>query len=168
MMSRLIERLHERRQLVHENPLAFLIIIFEEFGNACEVERAHSDDQVVHMEGQTGMTSLQLRNISDQAEINFEHLIKSLHHCNTNLIFLDNVTNFDMALGKFIKETLVKLELVRTNRGCEPIGEDVQNGLSESIDYLLNASDMRRYQAQSLQRRVQSQINVVNDRLSFC
>lgn len=159
------QRLHENRELIRENPLAFLNILFEDHGRSCERHRAHLDREVVRMERRTGKTSIRL--FSPAIDTDYEQLNKDLHACNTELIFLDNITNFEMKLGQFIKETLKKFEALRHESGISSESIYAYETLSSNMDYLINACEMRRYQAQSLHQRVKSQINVVSDMLGF-
>lgn len=163
--SRVTQRLHENRELIRENPLTFLNILFEDHGQSCERHRAHLDREVVRMERRTGKTSIVL--FSRAVDTDYEQLNKDLHACNTELIFLDNITNFEMSLGRFIKETLTKFEALRHESGISSDSMYAYETLSQNMDYLINSCEMRRYQAQSLHRRIQSQINVVSDVLRF-
>lgn len=142
--------------------MAVLNVVYEEYGRTCEAARKRGDDEVVSIESTTGMTSLRAQ-APKEAEKGLAELNKALHATNTNLIFLDNVTNFDVAVGKFIKEAFAKLETLRQIRNLEPAPIPVSQTLQEKIDYLVNLSEFRRYQAQSLHRRVQSQISVVSN-----
>lgn len=167
-LNGLLKRLQGHRRLLRTNPLAFLGILMEEYGRTCERDRARNDREVVTIEGRTGMTSLQIANSNSQAAKDYELLSKDLHSCNTNLIFLDNLTNFEVAVGRFIKETLIRFQMIRERRLLEKILADVDDTLIQNIEYLLNAAEMRRYQAQSLHRRTQTQINVVSRFRSYC
>lgn len=160
-ISDLLKRLDSHRRLLSVNPLALLGILMEEYGRTCENSRAHNDLDVVNIERQTGMTSLRIATFSPQVTTDYELLAKAIHACNTNLIFLDNLTNFEVGLGKFIKETMIKFHTMRERKQLEPIPADVDDTLTHNIEHLLNAAELRRYQAQSLHRRSQTQINVV-------
>lgn len=160
-IASLLKHLHGHRRLLRVNPLALLGILMDEYGRTCERDRTCNDMNVVAMEGQTGMTSLLIA--PRQVATGYELLTKALHSCNTNLIFLDNMTNFEVAIGTFIKETYIKFQTLREMRLLETIPVDVDDTLMQNIEYLLNAAAMRRYQAQSLHRRTQSQINVVSE-----
>ena len=161
-LNRLLKRLHGHRRLLRVNPLALLGILMEEYGRACERDRARNDKDVITLEGRTGMTTPRIATEYAGDSTDHELLIKALHSCNTMLIFLDNMTNFEVAVGKFIKETLTKFQMIRERRLLEMIPADIDDTLIQVIEYLLNAAEMRRYQAQSLHRRTQTQINVVS------
>lgn len=158
----LLKRIHGHRRLLLVNPLAILGILMEQYGRACERDRAHNDREVVSMEGRTGMTSLVIAKSAPQDAADYEKLTKELHACNTNLIFLDNLTNFEVAFGRFIAETLKKFQAIREKQRLETIPVDVHDTLIQNVEYLVNVAEMRRYQAQSLHRRIQTQINVVS------
>lgn len=164
-VASVLQRLHESRELLQENPLSFLNILLADHGKSCEDHRAALDRDVVKMELRTGKTSL--RFLSTYVETDYEQLNKDLHACNTDLIFLDNITNFEMIVGKFIKDTLAKFEALRHERGIVPDSPYTYETLSQNTDYLINVCEMRRYQAQSLHKRIQSQINVVSKPLEF-
>lgn len=164
-IASVLQRLHESRELLQENPLGFLNILLADHGQSCEDHRAVLDRDVVNMEIRTGKTSL--RWFSSYIETDYEKLNKDLHACNMELIFLDNITNFEIVVGKFIKETLAKFEALRHERGIIPDSSYSYETLSQNTDYLINTCEMRRYQAQSLHRRIQSQINVVSKPLHF-
>lgn len=165
-VNSLPKRLQGHRRLLRTNPLAFLGILMEEYGRTCERDRARNDRDVVTIEGRTGMTSLPIATFYSQVAKDYELLIEALHSCNTNLIFLDNMTNFEVAVVRFIKETLIRFQMIRERRLLEKIPADVDDTLIQNIEYLLNAAEMRRYQAQSLHRRTQTQINVLYSMIS--
>lgn len=162
-IASLLKRLHGHRGLLRVNPLAILGILIEEYGRTCERDRAHYDTDVINIEGHTGMTSLLIATFDPQVATNYELLTRALHSCNTNLIFLDNMIYFEVAAGRFVKDTLIKFQLLRERKLVEAIPVHVENTLMQNIEYLLNGAEMRRHQAQSLYRRTQSQINVVSE-----
>lgn len=157
----LLSRLSTNQNRLQQNPLALLSVIYDEYGRSCEMARKRGDDEVVSIESSTGMSSIKVQ-APTQAERDLAELNKALHAANTNLIFLDNVINFDVAVGKFIKEAFVKLETLRQTQNLEPSPVPVSQALHENMDYLINLSELRRHQAQSLHQRVQSQISVVS------
>lgn len=159
LVDSLLQRLDEQRELLRQNPLTYLSVLYGEHGHDCETHRQELDRDVVAMERQTGMTSLA---VYQNVETNYEQLTKRLHACNTNLIFFENIMNFEAAAGQFIKQTLIKLESLQEEAGIAPDASNAYTILVQHMDYLINASEMRRYQAQSLHRRVQTQINVVS------
>lgn len=158
VVARVLRQLRESWDSLESNPLAFLNIIFADHGQSCEDRRADLDNDVASIERRTGKTSLPL--FSHDFDMDHERLNEDLHACNTNLIFLDNVTNFEMSVGKFIKDTYVKFAVLRHEMGIASTSN--YESLSQDTDCLINVCEMRRYQAQSLHRRLQSQINVVS------
>lgn len=157
----LLTRLSKSRTSLQNNPLALLNVVADEYGKSCETARKFADDEVVSIETSTGMTSLQVQP-PKKAQRDIAELNKASHAANTNLIFLDNVINFDVVLGKFIKEIFVKLETLRQRRNLEPIPVSASQVLHDNIDFLITLSALRRQQAKSLHQRVQSQISVVS------
>lgn len=160
-VRRLLSRSFENRTRLQESSLAMLNVLYDDFGRECERCRQVADEEVVVLESSTGMTSIRLQT-PQKAEKDLAKLTKALHEVNTKLIFTDNVAHFHVALGKFIKETVAKLEIVRQTRKLNPLPADVSQVLDQNMDYLINLAELRKYQAQSLHRRVQSQINVVS------
>lgn len=163
----LLKRLSKCQTGLQENPMSLLNVIADEYGKSCETARKCADDEVVLIETSTGMTSLKLQP-PKQAERDIAELNKASHAANTNLIFLDNVINFDVVLGKFVKEIFVKLGNLRQRRNLEPIPEPVCQVLHDNIDFLINLSALRKKQAHSLHQRVQSQISVVSKTSQAC
>lgn len=157
----LLSRLSKSQTNLQENPLALLNVIYDVYGRDCETARKCADDEVVSIELSTGMSSLKVQ-APQQAERDIAELNKASHAANTSLIFLDNVINFDVVLGKFIKEIFMKLETMRQRRNVEPIPIPVSQVIHDNIDFLITLAALRRQQAQSLHRRVQSQISVVS------
>ena len=157
----LLSRLSKSRTSLQENPLSLLNVVADEYGRSCETARKCADDEVVLIETSTGMTSLKVQP-PKQAERDIAELNKASHAANTNLIFLDNVINFDVVLGKFVKEIFEKLENLRHGRNLESIPLPVSQVLHDNIDFLINLSALRKKQARSLHQRVQSQISVVS------
>lgn len=160
-ISDLLSRLSNNQSSLQQNPLAVLNVVYEEYGQSCETARKRGDDEVVSIESTTGMTSL-TKQAPKPGDRGLAELNKSLHAVNTNLIFIDTVTNFDVAAGRFIKEISVRLETMRQTRNLEPAPVPISQAFYDKIDYLINVAELRRYQAQSLHRRVQSQISVVS------
>ena len=155
----LFKRLQTSRNSLHTNPLSFISLLFEEQGYSCEKYRAKLDKDVVEMENQTGHTSIAISLFGQNPD--YERLTRDLNACKTSLIFVDNFTLFEKEIGDFCKETLETLELLRHERGLDtlPTGERV--AAAQQLDYHLNLSQLRRIQACSLERRVQTQISVV-------
>lgn len=157
-------RLQTSRDSLHANPLSFISLLFEEHGYSCEKYRAKLDKDVVEMERQTGHTSIAILLFRQNPD--YERLTRDLNACKTSLIFMDNITLFEEKIGEFCKETLETLEVLRQERDLDtlPTGERV--AATQQLDYHLNLSQLRRIQACSLERRVQTQISVVRQRIT--
>jgi hypothetical protein len=114
------------------------------------------------MERQTGHTSIAISLFRQNPD--YERLTRDLNACKTSLIFMDSITIFEKEIGTFCKEMLETLELLRHEQGLDtlPTGERV--AATQQLDYHLNQSQLRRIQACSLERRVQTQISVVRRR----
>ena len=99
-IPRVIERLEQRGKESLNSPLTILALLYEEYGSNAEDWRKDLDLEVVRIEQTTGMTSLAL---TDQAleEMEYERLIRDLHACNTDLIFLGNLIHFEIEFGEF-------------------------------------------------------------------
>lgn len=155
----LLKCLETNRGSLHANPISFISLLFEEHGYSCEHYRAKLDRGVVGVERQTGHTSIHISLFRQNQD--YERLTRDLNACKTSLIIMDNITSFEKQIGAFCKEVLEMLELLRHERGLNtlPIRERV--AAIQQLDYHLNLCQLRRIQACSLERRVQTQISVV-------
>lgn len=160
-MDILIDRLRLRQDLSEQNSLHFLSLLFEEYGQDCERWRRELDRDVVRLETKTGMTSRALAHTLDDQTLDYESLTKRLHRCHTDLIFLDTVQNFEACLGDFCKKAAVQLETMRQQLDLEASSVSDQNIFFQNVDYHLNQNELRRFQTTCLQKRIQTQINVV-------
>jgi hypothetical protein len=159
-INALWDRLQVRQSMVQKNPLLLLSIVFEEFGYASELFREHLDHEVARMERASGHSSLSFRPSAWNTE--YEALTRDLHVCNTNLIFMEHVTEFERSWGAFCKDTLGVLETLRLERGLQNFSKRETVQTAQCMDYHLNLSQMRRTQVLALQKRVQLQVNVVS------
>jgi hypothetical protein len=159
-MNVLWECLLIRRNILQNNPLLLLSIVFEEYGYSTEAFREELDRDVARIEQQSGHTSLTFRLFQDNKD--YEDLTKDLHSCTTSLIFMENIAEFERDWGVFCKETLDIFEALRIERGLDALTKRERVQAAQNMDYHLNLSQMRRSQALSLQKRAQLQINVVS------
>lgn len=162
----LIKRLRWRCTQTHQSPLSLLAILFEEYGYTSEECRRRLDAEVVSLEVRTGMTSLDTNpggngyslRISD-----YEKMMRDLHSCNTNLIFLANVLNFEMDFGTFCGRIFDVFEELRGRIGDGKFHtERARDEFQQHLAYCVDSSRSRQKQTQSLRMRVKSQINVVS------
>jgi hypothetical protein len=116
------------------------------------------------MERQTGHTSITISLFRQNPD--YERLTRDLNACKTSLIFMDNFTLFEREIGAFCKETLETLELLRHERGLDTMPTGERLAAAQQLDYHLNLSQLRRIQACSLERRVQTQISVVRQHIT--
>ncbi|KAL9612610.1 MAG: hypothetical protein Q9167_002816 [Letrouitia subvulpina] len=165
-MDVLIDRLQVRQDLSQQNSLRFLSLLFEEYGYDCERWRRELDRDVVRLETKTRMTSLALAHTLDNQTLDYESLTKRLHRCHTDLIFLDTVQNFEACLGNFCKKAAVQLETMRQQLGLEASSVSDQNIFFQNVEYHLNQNELRRFQTLCLQKRIQTQINVLYSLIS--
>jgi hypothetical protein len=164
----IVHRLRFQQLQVLTHPLHVLTILFEEHSFATEKARQQLDDEVGRMERRTGMTSLVGAYGSKGHEIDHEGLVRELHACNANLIFLDNSLEFEAEMGKFCKVVFVKFEELQARVGAERLEALECDKMVQTIDYWINSSHFRRVQTGSLKNRVKTQINVVSDIELFC
>ena len=143
------------------NPLALLTILFEDHAHASEAYRTHLDKVVVSIEQQTGMTSLHVGAPDHGLEDDYDRLARRMHACNTNLIFLDHILEFESRLGAFCRQVWRTFCKLRLEQGLEDLLQYQHDEFEQALDYHLNDSSLRRSQSQALQKRIQSQMSVV-------
>jgi len=102
--SDLLNRLHANRGSIHRHPLSFISLLVQEHGYNCETYRERLDKNVVEMERQTGHISIAISLF--QLPPDYEKLTRDLNACKTCLIFLDNISAFEIELGAFCKKSL--------------------------------------------------------------
>ena len=161
-MDDLLGRVKIRRDQLQHSALAFLIILMEEHSNAAEVYRTYLDKETIVIEQQTRMTSLNVGFGDRSMDTDYETLTRRIHGCNTNLIFLDHVLEFEQRLADFCKQAYSKFWEIRRREQLDDLPPQQHEEFYQAIDYNLNHSVLRRSQAQSLQKRVQSQMSVVS------
>jgi len=146
------------------SPLDILIFLFEDYGRYNEMWRAKLDRRVVEMESRSGKTSLNTNNVQyDEDERKYEELTFDLHKCNTNLIFLANLLNFEVDFGAFCEKALGIFEELHQKRSKFPFHSDrMKSSYQQRLAYLVNDSELRQRQTKSLQQRIKSQINLVS------
>jgi hypothetical protein len=159
----LLGRLRIRHERIQKNALEILAILFEQHCFATEKARQQADDRIVSMERKTGMTSLIGAYGGKHDQVDHEKLIKDLHACNTDLIFLDNSLQFEAEMGRFCRETVAKFEDLNTTQCGKALSAPDRDAIFQRIDYYLDSSRWRRTQALSLMKRVKTQINVVSN-----
>jgi hypothetical protein len=162
-LDEIIGRLRIRRKSTHQSLLAFLAILFEQYGYSTEKLREELDEQVVAMELRTGMASLNTsrRNFSRDVP-KYEALMRDLHACNTNLIFLGAVLNFEVEFGNFCNHLFNIFEDLRRQAGYGAFhAAKARDEFRQNLGYCLDSSRSRRNQTDALQIRIKSQINLV-------
>ena len=155
--------LESREKEIQRSPLALLNIVFEANGSHTERYRQERDIDVCVMERETGTSSfIHGGSLAPGDVMNYEGLTRELHALDAKLLFLDGVMNWEIAAGKFIQETYKVLSELRAARGLTPLQVSQEQPLKDSLNYHLNLSSLRRFQAQTLQKRVQTQLGVVS------
>ena len=92
----------------------------------------------------------------------YEFLTRELHHCNTDLIFLANVIQFEVEFGAFCESVMTTYMDSLKVHGEESASQDMQcRSLLQHLAYCTTDAKFRQSQTQSLRMRVQSQINLV-------
>lgn len=177
-LNTLIKRLQWRCKQTHQSPLSLPAILFETYGYTSEECRRKLDAEVVSLEVRTGMTALDTTtNVNQDGKMNYslrisdyEKMMRDLHSCNTNLIFLGNVLSFEMEFGMFCGRLFDVFEDLRgrisnNNKKEEEKGKyhspRAKDEFHQHLAYFLDSSRCRLKQTQSLRMRVESQINVV-------
>lgn len=84
-----------------------------------------------------------MRNFDSRVATNYALLTRDLNSCNTNLIFLNNMIYFEVAAGRFIKDTLVKCQRLCERKLLEAIPVHVEDTLMQNIEHLLSATKQR-------------------------
>ena len=165
-LNNLIKRLRWRCTQTRQSPLSLPAILFEGYGYTSEECRRRLDAEVVSLEVRTGMTSLDTNQGGSGYSLrisDYERMMRDLHSCNTNLIFLANVLNFEMEFGAFCGRIFDVFEELRGRIGEGKFHtERARDEFQRNLAYCVDSSRFRQKQTQSLRMRVKSQINVVS------
>ncbi|KAI9778892.1 MAG: hypothetical protein M1839_007855 [Geoglossum umbratile] len=162
----LVRDLELSREEIQHSPLAFLNLLFKMHGSCSEEYREERDLEVCRIEVDTATSGLIRRRIAPTGIVDCESLMRELHAVNAKLLFLDAVMNWELLAGKFIQETYTILSELRAARGLPPFPAPPEQHLRDSLDYHANLSSFRRVQAQTLQKRVQTQLGVLYSLIS--
>ncbi|KAG8534040.1 uncharacterized protein KY384_000883 [Bacidia gigantensis] len=165
-VNEILGRLRVHQKVLHENPIAFLSLLFEMHCHASEHYRAYLDDQVLAVECSTRMTAFHIQTKYPATETDYEALSGPLHSCNTNLIFLEVILEFEARFGDFCKQVHSTFAQLRREEGLEDFSQYQQNMYMQGVDYQIQANEFRRVQARSLQKRIQSQMSVLYSLIS--
>ncbi|KAH8680341.1 hypothetical protein BGZ61DRAFT_456584 [Ilyonectria robusta] len=97
----------------------------------------------------------------------YEKLIRDMHACNTNLIFLSDLINYEIELGQFFLELYDIFEDLR-RRTTLPEFHSVpeKDNLLQWLKFLLKLSRFRHNQTQALRARIHSQTNLLYNLIS--
>ena len=161
-----MEEVKLKQETLYKSPLLCLGIIFDNYGVYNEKYRLKQDEAILILERETGMSSLSFGS-HGVGSMHYERLIKDVHDCNTRLIFLENMMNFEEALGKFVRELLSRVEKIHIQYPDLSCHEAEWQKIMEYVDFYLSRTIFNRSQGLSLQKRVQSQISVVRDSITL-
>ena len=146
-----------------KSPLDLLLLLFRTYGGFNEEWRAKLDRQVVAMERRSGMTSIDTSQFDSDDETAYAELTRDLHACNTDLIFLGHVLDFELELGAFCSQAFDTFEELRRQRKEAPFHDKrVAHFFQQRLAYCMKDGEFRQRQTEALRTRVQSQINLVS------
>ncbi|KAL6399787.1 hypothetical protein AUP68_17194 [Ilyonectria robusta] len=165
-IPQMLEKFEDAREEYAASPLSVLIILYDEYGAKAEEQRKVLDREVVRIEDMTVMTSAAITaQVLTDAE--YEKLIRDMHACNTNLIFLSDLINYEIELGQFFLELYDIFEDLR-RRATLPEFHSVpeKDNLLQWLKFLLKLSRFRYNQTQALRARIHSQTNLLYNLIS--
>jgi len=145
-IPRVIERLEQHHAESLKSPLTVLTLLYEEYGVNAETWRKCLDREVVRIEQTTGMTSLALRDLDDHTweEMEYERLIRDLHGCNNNLIFLGNLIHFEIEFGEFCYKLFDTFDDLRKIAGKSAFHTPAtKEQIHRRLEFLLKLSHFR-------------------------
>ena len=157
-----LARLRAKEQALQQDPIVFMNILVELYGYASENYRTLLDKQVVSVELQTRMTSLNPPFSNANPTDDSEEPSRDIHRCNTSPTMLEGVLEFEAQPGDFRKQTHQDFPRMRHEKGHGEPPVQKRDFFVQSLDYHINASCLRRNQTRSLQKRTQSQMSVVS------
>lgn len=147
----------------NKSPLDILLLLFQTYGSFNEEWRAKLDRQVVAMECRSGMTSIDTSQFDSDDETAYAELTRDLHACNTDLIFLGHVLDFELELGAFCSQVFDTFEELRRQRKEAPFhNKRAAHCFQQRLAYCVKDGEFRQRQTGALRTRVQSQINLVS------
>lgn len=148
-----------------KSPLDILLFLFQEHGRFNEEWRARLDREVVAMEVRSGMTSLDTSTQQFDFDDGYVYagLTRDLHACNTDLIFLGHVLDFELELGAFCSQAFDTFEELRRQRRETMFHDErAASCFQQRLAYCVKDGEFRQRQTMALRTRVQSQINLVS------
>lgn len=165
-IPRIMEKCEQHRKASLRSPLTILALLYEEYGINVEDRRKSLDREVVRIEQITGMTSLAIAWTGqghDAEDMEYDKLIRDLHACNTNLVFLGSLIHFEIEFGEFIYKLFDIFEDARKRAGKSVFHKpQTKDEILTRLAFLLKLSHFRQQQTQALRERIQSQTNLVS------
>ncbi|KAI9155685.1 Notoamide biosynthesis cluster protein M' [Paramyrothecium foliicola] len=169
--ERILRLLRSQQQLVKECPLHILTVLCQELSRRNEGYREDLDNTLLRAERQIGATAY-YSNVAAESKkalspkVPYESLVRDLHALNTSLIWLSCTTNFELAALRFTTSMIELYEKEVTALSLPSFGKPARENLLQPIRYLENAGEMRQYQRNGLQQRVETQIQILYSRIS--
>jgi hypothetical protein len=158
-----LSRLCNRCIDISNSPLFVLAFLYEQYGYNTENWRAELDSRVVKLESMTKMISLRSAEDQTAAPEVYEKLTGDLHSCNTELIYLSNVLDFEVEFGKFCEGITDVFEGLMIERGLGPFhSKRIRRELVQQLAYCVNCTRLKHNQTQTLRKRIESHIALVS------
>lgn len=163
-VPRMLRRLEEYFSESNATPLGILTLLIDNLGLKAEERRQTLDREVIRIERTTGMTSkaLSLAVVAVNGT-EYESLVRDIHACNTDLIFLSDSMNYELEFGNFCLELSgLLVDLREKARIQQPLyAMQATDTFIQDLGFLMNLARFRQNQTKALRLRVQGQINVV-------
>lgn len=160
-------KFEDYREECAASPLNILILLYDDFGSRAEEERKVLDQEVVRIEWMTVMSSAAIT-AQVLTDVEYEKLIRDMHNCNTGLIFLSDVINYEIELGQFCFELYDIFEDLRRKAALPDFhSAPEKDNFLHWLKFLLKLSHFRHSQTQALRSRIQSQTNLVSRGVGF-
>lgn len=178
-IHRILDRLHARRCHWHKSPLQLISTLAEEYGRSTEEWRAKLDYDLVQREQRLGKTDFNVDPLKRAPSVvrpyrvrvrlrleDLEDINQDLHTVKTHLIWLDCATNFELELNKFGNYMVSLCEDLREMRRDAMLPISYRTDLEAASRYHFNECTFKRYQCTGLQRRAETQINLLYSEIS--
>lgn len=161
VLDRLLDKLQSRKEQFELSPLSVLNVLCEGYSSETEEWRADLDATVVLLETKTNLISRSvLQPTKDTSE--YESLSRDLHSCNTDLVFLNNILDFEVKFGDFCNSMLGVLDDLRSaTRTNKTTSRKMRADVRQHLAYVQNSSRLKQTQAQTLSKRVDSKMSLV-------
>ena len=166
-LNEFLEYLQRQRESITRNVLTVLPIILEHEGNMLEQLLDQRVRELKFLEGEIGMTSWSTAQ-PNQNQARYELLTKELHQCRCHGINLDYLQGIELMFGQYCKTMFEVLEDLKARRGMECSTVADRDAFVQLLDYHTSRSRLRAHAISQLERRTQTQINVVSRDRFLC